>query len=124
MKIELETLEENEQDLNDLFAAMRRQKEKMRAALPAAYAGITALVSACACGTGQSYHLRALLYSLWNGKPARLVEIVSLDRPLREALLAVMDVFGSEAFFYDEISGAFKAAGLFDWFREEGEVAK
>jgi len=115
------TDEERKEVLNDFLADIRRQKEQIRAALPAAHSGITTLVAACACKTGQSYHLRALLYSLWNGKPARLLEIVSLDRPLRAALLAVMNVFGADAFFYDEISRAFKVAGLYGWFLEEGE---
>lgn len=114
------TEEEKQTVLADFGARMHAERKANMAGLPAAFAGIQELVQACAHKTGQSYHIRALLYSLWNGKPARLVEIVGLDRALREALLAVMNVFGDDMFFYDEIRGAFKDVGLFEWFLEEG----
>lgn len=99
--------------------------EKAREALPR-------LVHVCAQKTGQSYHVRELLYSLWNGQPGKLIELLSLDWAVRLDVLAVCAGFGFEpyegpggphdadtpSFFYDELSGAFKAAGLFDWFCE------
>ena len=44
---------------------------------------LTMLVKCCRHKTGQGYKVRGLLYSLWNGKPYSLLEIVSLDRQLR-----------------------------------------
>lgn len=79
------------------------------------------LVDCCGHKTGQGYKLRGLLYSLWNGHPYPLIEIITLDRDLRFALLNVLENFGAEHFFYDEIKAAFVAAGLFDWFCEQKE---
>ena len=107
--------------IKELLAAERARRETIAAALPAARAGLARLVDCCANKTGQSYKVRALLYSLWNGKPAALIEIVGLDHELREALLAVLRVFGSNDFFYETVADAFKAAGLFPWFTEESE---
>jgi hypothetical protein len=72
--------------------------------------------------TGQSYKVRSLLYSLWNGKPASLLDILSIDRDLRMALLLIMGAFGSRDFFYNEIKKPIVDAGLFDWFCEEGDA--
>ncbi len=88
------------------------------------YIAMRFLVKACAHKTGQSYKLRGLLYSLWNGKPYSLLEIVTLDRLLRDNLFCVMENFGSTLFFYDDIKKPFTDAGLFDWFVEEGENTK
>jgi hypothetical protein len=85
------------------------------AAIPALYR----LVKVCGNMSGQSFKLRSMLYSLWNGKPTSLVEIVNLDRCLREDLLSVMRAFGSQDFFYEKISEAFRSAGLFEWFISE-----
>ena len=97
---------------------MQRENDLVRAA--SALAALPLLIEACSHKTGQSYHLRSLLYSLWNGQPASLLDVVHLDRSLRDALLSVVSAFGSDVFFYNEVSGAFKSAGLFDWFIEEG----
>jgi len=103
---------------------LRIIRDEKNEALPAAIAGIHRLVTVCANKTGQSYKLRALLYSLWNGQPASLLEIVSLDWELRKDFLAVLLAFGQEEFFYDAIKSAFVARGLFDWFIEaQKEVA-
>jgi len=77
------------------------------------------LVRCCVNKTGQSYKVRGLLYSLWNGQPYSLLEIVTLDGQLRHALLVVIANFGAPKFFYQEIKDAFVVAGLFDWFTEE-----
>ena len=81
------------------------------------------LVEVCRNKTGQSYKIRGLLYSLWNGKPYSLLEIVSIDLKLRHDLLIVLACFGADNFFYDEIKDAFVKRDLFDWFVEEGGVA-
>jgi hypothetical protein len=83
------------------------------------YLALFLLVQACRHKTGQSYKLRGLLYSLWNGKPYSLLEIITLDRVLREHLLTVLEHFGSDLFFYKEIKDAFTQAGLFDWFCDQ-----
>lgn len=88
---------------------------------PELFDALENLVDACAHKTGQGYKLRALLYSLWNGKPASILEIVSLDWNLRQQFLIVCAGFGQRGFFYDEIKSAFVRRGLFDWFCEEGE---
>lgn len=79
------------------------------------------LVKCCRQQTGQGYKLRGLLYSIWNGKPYSLLEIICLDRDLRVDLLKVLSAFGADNFFYDEVQSQFVAAGLFDWFCCEGE---
>lgn len=67
-----------------------------------------------------------MLFSLWNGKPYPLIEVVSLDAEIRVKLVIVITAFGrrcdGKEFFYDAISEPFKAAGLFDWFTSESEV--
>jgi len=79
--------------------------------------------------TGQGYKLRALLYSLWNGKPASLFEIVALDFEIRQDLCAVALAFGFEdwrgtdSFFYEQIRLAVSKAGLWHWFLEEAEAS-
>lgn len=73
--------------------------------------------------SGQPYKLRALLWSLWNGKPASLVEIVGLDWAIRQDLLCVLAGWGWEdskpKFFYNAIEQAVRKAGQWDWFCEE-----
>jgi len=70
--------------------------------------------------------LRALLYSLWNGKPTPLIECVSLDFELRQDLCLVLLAFGYEdekvKFFYDAVKDAVKRAGLWEWFLLEGSI--
>lgn len=79
------------------------------------------LIDVCKHKTGQSYKVRGLLYSLWNGKAYSLLEILSLDYGIRADVLNVAAAFGAPTFFYREIKRAFEQAGLFDWFCEEGE---
>lgn len=73
--------------------------------------------------SGQPYKLRGLLYSLWNGKPASLLELVSLDWQIREDFLQVAAAFGYEdqqhKFFYDHMRDAIERAGQWGWFLEE-----
>ena len=116
----LYTKEEQRASVLWTLEQQRKERAEIEKTVPDALAAMTRLVAACAHKTGQSYHLRSMLYSLWNGRATRLVEIVNLDRELRDALLTVMRVFGCDSFFYDEISGAFKKARLFEWFLEEG----
>lgn len=79
-------------------------------------AALSQLVNVCTHKTGQSYKVRNLLYSLWNGHPTSLLEVVCLDSAIRENLLIVLESFGHPGFFYDEIKSEFVNRGLFDWF--------
>ena len=84
-------------------------------------------MSVCAAKTGQSYKLRALLFSAWNGKPTSLLELTGLDWAIKTNLLTVLLAFGCEpgggtpGFFYEAITDAFTAAGLLEWFTAEGD---
>ena len=115
------------QRIRSLLASEAERQKTILDALPAAAAAIAQLVRSCEARTRQSYKVRALLYSLWNGKPASLRDITTLDYDLREALLAVLTVlrvFGSEGLSYDGVFDAFDNAGLGDWFLEEGSTVQ
>ena len=99
---------------------LQRMADAVRA--EQAQGSLKLLIQAMGYKTGQSYYLRSLLYSLWNGKAAKLINVLNLDRELRDALLNVISGFGAEHFFYNEISNALVSAGLFDWFCEEGDA--
>lgn len=76
--------------------------------------------------SGQPYKLRGLLYSLYNGKPFSLLEIVGLDWDIRQDLCLVLLAFGHEErngvkFFYDAIKTAITKAGQWPWFIQEYE---
>lgn len=111
--------------VEELLAAQKRLQEQRAHAATDAALRLPMLVDACACKTGQSYIIRALLFSLWNGKPVDLSDTLRLDWELKKSLCVVIVAFGFERdenkFFYDAITEAFKARGLFDWFREEGD---
>jgi hypothetical protein len=95
------------------------RQERQALVLPAARA-LNRLVDCCAHKTGQGYKVRALLFSLWNGKPVSLADKLALDWELQKDFSAVLLAFGHDDFFYDAFKNAFKRAGLFDWFTAEG----
>lgn len=109
-------------DAADFFAVVRVQNEERRAAVVVAVPALARLCDVMAHKTGQGYTLRALLYSLWNGQPTTLLEIVGLDWPIRQDLALVLLAFGDDSFFYDAIKSALNERGLFDWFVAESEV--
>jgi len=74
--------------------------------------------------SGQPYKLRSILWSLYNGKPASLVEVVCLDWAIRKDLVAVILAFGSYSFFYQELKAAVTKAGQWNWFEEEWQNVK
>lgn len=119
--IHFQTEEENAAALKEFLEGQRIIRKAKLVAAQDAKQCLPKLVEACRHKGNQSYHIRALLYSLWNGKPAKLIEVVNLDWELRCALVAVISAFGSDEFFYDQIKAAFVAAGLFNWFIEEGK---
>lgn len=108
--------------LDKLSAIVARQRAAVDLARPA----LARIVGAMTHKTGQGYKLRCLLYSLWNGKPAPLIECVGLDHELREDFCAVILAWGygrgEWEFFYDAMQKAIRDAGLWPWFLEEQTV--
>lgn len=102
-----------------------KQRERLALVAPAQEA-LRRLVNVCAHRSGQAYKLRALLWSLYNGKPTSLIECLGLDWGLRKDFCAVLLACGFEhaagSFFYRELKAAFLAAGLREWFEEEREI--
>lgn len=114
----------------EMFKKMAANRADMRdLAIQARREALPFLVKAMAHKTGQGYKLRSLLYSLWNGKPADLSDVLGLDWNLRVALLVVIAAFGfeekggtGESFFYEAISTEIQQNGLTTWFVEAGEA--
>ena len=105
--------------------------EEDRAAAQAARPALARLCEAMALRTGQSGTLRTLLYSLWNGQPASLLDVVTLDWTLRKDLCAVLLAFGFEPrtdaaahFFFDALKNEITQHGLWTWFAEAGEQSE
>lgn len=98
---------------------VRALRVQQREAVAKAQPALERLVGVCRNRSGQSYHVRALLYSAWNGQAASLLDhLTGLDWAVRCDVLAVMLAFGSPGFFYDELAAPFKAAGMMEWFCE------
>ncbi len=116
------TADERRAAVKEFFDQQRQIRRERTLATEAAQIALPMLVEACHGKTNQAYHLRALLFSLWNGQPVNLSDKLKLDWELQKAFCTVVLAFGSEAFFYDEISAAFKEVGLFEWFIAEGEL--
>lgn len=115
--------------LEEFGAKLKDVRAQQRDVIPHARAALQSLVDVCAAMTGQSYKVRALLYSAWNGQSTSLLELVALDWSVKRDVCTVLLAFGCEpgggtpAFFYDAISDAFKRVGLFDWFCEAHKPA-
>lgn len=125
------TDEERQSALADFFAEQRKINEAGRKAVAAAVPAMQRLAEVMQGRSGQPYKVRTLLYSLYNGQPASLIEMVNLDRSIREDLCAVMLAFGFEetrfvggvpepgvTFFYEEMMAAIEQAGQRKWFLE------
>ncbi|SRR6266542_1686359 len=110
----------------DLLDELKAQTDRLRGAVDLARPALDRLVEVMRNKTGQSYKLRALLYSMWNGKPTSLSNICGLDYELRQDLGAVSLAWGygrgDWEFFYDEMKAAVSRAGLWDWFLEQHDV--
>jgi hypothetical protein len=123
--IHIPSKEEEAADLQEYF---KRAKTVSRERLAAAIAAEPALKRLCKVlceRSGQPYKLRSILFSIWNGKPASMIEIVSLDWEIRKDLSAVLLAFGFEGngveFFYSALQRAITAAGQWNWFVEEAD---
>jgi hypothetical protein len=110
-----------EQMADDFMREMFAIQDERRATVPAAREALERLVQMMAHRSGTSGRMRALLYSLWNGKPAPLNYVLGLDWGNRKDFCAVVLAFGSDEFFYNAIEEAVGAAGLWHWFVEEAD---
>jgi len=112
--------------LDACFAALRDVQSERAAAARLAIPALRRLVATFPHRTGQSYKLRSLLWSLYNGRPADLSDMLCLDWALRKDLLAVMLGFGHEdktvRFFYAAFDDAINLeAHQWDWFTAAGD---
>ena len=105
------------------FKRLREMMAEKSAAVEPAVLALSRLVAVCRCMSGQSFIVRRLLFSLWNGKRVDLSDLLRLDWPLRKDLLAVCLAFGHDKFFYAAFERAFTEVGLWDWFTSEGSEA-
>ena len=129
LKLNIPTEEENKAAIAEFVAEQRALRVQKMKLADAAHPALARLVEVCRHQTGQSYHVRALLYSLWNGQPTSLSNVLNLDAAIRADVCATIAAFGFESspnsivpsFFYDAMRDAFKTAGLLEWFLEEGK---
>jgi hypothetical protein len=115
------TREEIRAALDRLDAMIGQQRAAVQLARPA----LKRLVDVMRHKTGQGYKLRALLFSLWNGKPTTLSDVCGLDHKLRQDLCDVILAWGygrgDWEFFYNAMKTDVSNAGLWEWFLESGE---
>jgi len=126
--------EEAEATLRNFFAEQKVIFEERRAAVTQALPALERLVEVLKQRSGQPYKLRAILFSLWNGKPAPVNALLGLDWSLKKDVCAVLLAFGWEDdgtafgsgrepepvnFFYDALHDAICKAGQWEWFIEE-----
>lgn len=120
---------ERDDALRSMFRKLNQDIAERRAAALAAEPALRRLCGVMRQKTHQGHHVRGLLYSLWNGLPYSLLEVVVCDWSVRKDIAAVILAFGFESrdgevkFFYDAIQAAVTSAGLWDWFLE-AEVTK
>lgn len=126
--IHLPTKEEREAALAKFFAGQNKLAAETSAAAEIARPAMARLAEVLRGRSGQPYKLRALLWSLYNGKPCALIEAVCLDWEIRKDFGAVLLAFGFEdprdetnAFFYAAMKAAITQVGQWDWFVEESE---
>lgn len=121
--IRTSTPEEDAAAWREFFERQKRvDAERVKAAVVAVPA-LKRLCKVMCDRSGQPHKIRALIYSLWNGKPVELNEVLSLDWELRQDVCAVILAFGFESkgvkFFYRTIEEEVRAVGQWDWFLEE-----
>lgn len=115
--------EEQARVLQEFQESVKATREQHRLAAIVALQALERLVDVLQYRCGQPYKLRSLLYSLWNGKPAQLTHLLSLDWQIRQDMCALMLGFGYEdrevQCFYKAIENAVRSAGQWEWFLEE-----
>lgn len=116
---------ERQAAIESFIAAQRIARKERAEAVNIARPALARLIETFPQRTNQSYHLRNLLYSLWNGKPTSLSNVLNLDWSLRKDFNAVLLAFGHESkdceFFYKAVQTALTEAGQFDWFLEASQ---
>lgn len=120
--IHFPTDEEQQAALKEFARCALLVRAEQRTLADKARPALTRLVEVMRQRTGQSYKLRALLFSLWNGKPADVSDVLSLDWEIRKDFATVLLAFGfsdgSREFFYNAVEEELRRAGLFPWFVE------
>jgi hypothetical protein len=105
MTTEISTKNDDLMAFKEVFAKLRADNEERKSACDSAVPAVDRLVRIMGNKTGQSYKLRALLYSLYNGQPTSLLEVVCLDWRIRKDFCSVLLAFGFEDsdtnFFYN-----------------------
>ena len=109
---------ENQAILDEFFAGQQTIRREHTAAAVHAAECLGRLIATFPQRTGQSHQLRGLLYSLWNGQPHDLSDVLCLDWSLKKDFCHVVLAFGHDDFFYDAIQALLREAGQFDWFLE------
>ena len=115
----------DEEELEAMLAEMKTRHSQYRLKGGLALQALDRLALVLQHRSGQPYKLRALLYSLYNGKPASLIEVLGLDAEIRADLALVVEGFGFEdakvKCFYDAMKAAITKAGQWEWFIAEHE---
>ncbi len=123
--IHFPTPEEDERSLAEFLTSTNQLIKERRAACEQAIPALERLAIVMQGRSGQPYKVRTILFSLWNGKPAAVNEVLGLDWAIRKDLCAVLLAFGFEdmtvAFFYDALRKAIEDAGQWNWFIEESD---
>jgi hypothetical protein len=118
--------EDREKSLKAFDREMEALDREQHAAAKAAIPCLERLVKVMRSRSGQPYKIRQILFSLWNGKPARINHVLNLDWALRKDLCAVIMAFGYESedvkFFYNAIEAEVKRQGQWEWFLEERNI--
>lgn len=123
---------EDKKALAGFFAEQRKINAERLAAVELAVPALERLCNVMCDRSGQCYKIRDLLYSLWNGQPTNLSEVLNLDWEIRKDFCAVVLAFGFEEtkfgkdgsithgieFFYDAMTAALKKVGQYTWFLE------
>jgi len=126
--IHFPTQEENEAAFREYFERQKRVDGERTKAAVVALPALKRLCKVMCDRSGQPYKIRALIYSMWNGKPVELNEVLGLDWELRQDICAVILAFGFESkgvkFFYRAIEEEIRAVGQWDWFLEERHNVK
>lgn len=111
----------SQKEMNEAFATMRTIQREFSEAGKRAKSACYRLAKVLMGTSGQPYKLRALLFSLWNGKPWTLNDVVALDWTIRKDLCLLLLGWGSSECFYDELREAIESVGQWEWFIEEAE---
>jgi hypothetical protein len=101
------------------FTEEKQRKQAFASAVLEASPALDRLMEVLKGRSGQPFKLRALLYSMWNGKPWTLNDIVCFDWQIKKDLCAVLLAWGHNNFFYTHLENAIRAVGQWVWFLEE-----